>query len=507
MVNQQPITVSLVITVSNLELFCRNRKEIPYVFEIPTTLEALHTIIGTYALTGKDASLIVERIHTSNSIRLDKRNLEKMQNFYDVLIRRFMAVGDAIHLSGDGGQELNRYNQLNSLTRTLYLMSQDAPESSGAVWIRRLGVIQNAHAKRLRDSEFICEDSDKVTVWPSVGTVLLLRTLGHIFPVTDRRHEVVTPAMVLLGQFVAQTPVSSMYDLTIGLFCSALLIEYTREAKRIVPEALAFLSGIFRLFAGASGDSKVPSLKDNLLEETLRQSLYYHKIKDIPPLSLEKSDMEGKSMPLAILNSALKLAGQCITILHGSILDSEMELFDDLLNSLLSLKAMISKASPAKVLEDRVQKLSSDIVSMTSSCRGPLARRRAPARQEIAIKSLAPRLEDPLRYSMSKDKGKDATKAAHDRTRREYKREHKAVARELRIDAAFVEAERREEQSRREGLARAKRQKNFMWLEGEQAAMNQQVRQGGGLLSGGGMGAAREKAKSAKMGIKKGGKF
>ena len=37
--------------------------------------------------------------------------------------------------------------------------------------------------------------------------------------------------------------------------------------------------------------------------------------------------------------------------------------------------------------------------------------------------------------------------------------------------------------------------------------MNQQVRQGGGLLSGGGMGAAKAKAASAKLGIKRGGKF
>jgi nucleolar protein 14 len=37
--------------------------------------------------------------------------------------------------------------------------------------------------------------------------------------------------------------------------------------------------------------------------------------------------------------------------------------------------------------------------------------------------------------------------------------------------------------------------------------MNQQVRLGGDLIKGGGMGAAKAKVKSAKMGIKKGGKF
>jgi nucleolar protein 14 len=108
---------------------------------------------------------------------------------------------------------------------------------------------------------------------------------------------------------------------------------------------------------------------------------------------------------------------------------------------------------------------------------------------------------------MSKDKGKSATQAALDRTRREYKREHKAVSRELRLDAALVEQERLEEKIQRDNKARSKRHANFAWLESQQEAMNQQVRQGGALLSGGGMGLARAKAKSGKMGIKKGGKF
>jgi nucleolar protein 14 len=108
---------------------------------------------------------------------------------------------------------------------------------------------------------------------------------------------------------------------------------------------------------------------------------------------------------------------------------------------------------------------------------------------------------------MSKDKGKKAAQAAVDRTRREYKREHKAISRELRLDANFIETERRREQEKKDAKARAKRQKNFAWLEGEQASMNQQVRLGGGLLKGGGIGVARAKAASGKLGIKKGGKF
>jgi nucleolar protein 14 len=148
-----------------------DRTGIPYVFEVPTTLEALHDVIGTYASTGSDASLIIKRIHKANSVQLDKRNKEKMQNFYDVLLRRFIGVGDALHKAGDGGEELGRYEQLDSLCQVLYAMAQDSPESASAVWGRRIGIFQNAQAKRLRDAELIGMDDHEYTAWPSSGTL------------------------------------------------------------------------------------------------------------------------------------------------------------------------------------------------------------------------------------------------------------------------------------------------------------------------------------------------
>ena len=53
----------------------------PFVFEVPTTLDALHDMIGDCASTGHEVSVIIKRIHASNSVRLSKKNTEKMQNF------------------------------------------------------------------------------------------------------------------------------------------------------------------------------------------------------------------------------------------------------------------------------------------------------------------------------------------------------------------------------------------------------------------------------------------
>uniref|UniRef100_A0A6U9X837 Nucleolar protein 14 n=1 Tax=Pseudo-nitzschia australis TaxID=44445 RepID=A0A6U9X837_9STRA len=492
------------------------RKEIPFVFEAVTTLEGLHDLIGRYASTGKDASTIIKRIHASNSVRLDHRNGEKMQNFYDVLLRRFIAVGDAIFDSGDGGQELGRYNQLDSITKVMYEMAQDTPESAGAVWNRRIGILRNAHDKRLRDSDFVrgdeeMEDGGFWSAWPTTGVFLLMRALGHIFPVTDRRHHVVTPAILLLAQYTAQTPVLSTYDLTMGILCSGLLMEYSREAKRVVPEAISFMASVIRLFSpDDTGNIINPALQTAYTQpfcQSLRANVSKYEDASLPSLKIENDFIMNDESPetaVALLSLSMTLVEKYTEALSGCFsVAAETELLYEISSAVLSLRP---KSYPLD-LQKKISKTAALIAKVCPVERAPVQRRGRATISEMAIKTLAPRMEDPTRYSMSRDKGKKSAQAAIDRTRREYKREHKAIARELRMDGAFIESERRREKEKKDGKARAKRQKNFNWLEGEVAAMNEQVRQGGGLLTGGGTGLARAKAATGKMGIKKGGKF
>jgi len=497
-----------------------NREAIPFVFEVPTTLDGLHDLIAQYASTGADASLIIQRIHATNSVRLNHKNKEKIQNYYDVLLKRFVAVGDAIFTSGNGGPDLERYEQLNSLTQTLYAMSQDSPESAGAVWSRRLGIFQKALSKRLRDVEVTplgdaC--ADEFTAWPSTGMLLLMRALPHIFPSTDRRHAVVTPALLLLGQILAQTPIKSRYDLVMGLFTTGLMLEYTKGAKRLAPEATAFLAGALRLFSddveATVGDGPLPSLANiskcpqllQLRQDISKSDLDTNNVR----LSLEKDDIQSGTNPFAILTSTLKLTQQAFTIIGKSRDGSEREIFSEVLRSLLYItgkrKDCPLPSSVKSILAETARTAASTCAS--DDLRQPLQRRKSASVKDLAIKTLAPRMEDPTKYSMSKDKGKSQLQAEHDRHRREYKREHKAAMRELRLDSAFIESERRKAKTKTDDKAREKRHKNFAWLEAEQGLLNQQVRMGGGLLQGGGTGAARRAAKSGKIGIKKGGKM
>lgn len=499
--------------------FFTHRESMPFVFEVPTTIESLNDLIAEHASTGEDASLIIQRIHAANSVRLDHRNRERMQNFYDVLLRRFIAVGDAIFHGGNGGEDLGRYGQLDCIVKTLYAMSHDSPECAGAVWGRRLGIFQKAHSKRLRDVEVTplgdaCED--EFTAWPSTGTLLLLRALPHIFPPTDRRHAVVTPALILLGQILAQTPVRTRCDVVRGLFCSGLMQEYTKGAKRVAPEAMAFLAGVLRLYAddveSVADASPMPSLGSvtkcpQLM--SLRDDLGAAGSVEDVQFSLEKDEIQSDLNPAAILSSTLHFVQGALETIGKSDEGSEREIFNEVLKSLLLISVKRKGVPLPQAAKNRIAEVAraAALTCASDTPRLPLQRRKAASVKELAIKTLAPRMEDPSRYSMSKDKGKSAIQAEHDRHRREYKREKKAVIRELRLDGQYIESERRKAKGIADNKAREKRYKNHAWLEAEQATMNQQVRQGGGLLSGGGVGAARAKAKSGKLGIKKGGKF
>ena len=171
-----------------------------------------------------------------------------------------------------------------------------------------------------------------------------MRALIHIFPSTDKRHAVVTPGLLLLGQILAQTPIKTRYDVVMGLFCAGLMLEYTKAAKRLPPEAISYLAGVLRLFAddvdSALGDSPLPSLGNvSKCPQLIGMRNALSNLSDLDTtnirLSLEKDDIQSDTNPLAILTSTLHLTQQAFVIIGKSEEGSEREIFGEILKSLL----------------------------------------------------------------------------------------------------------------------------------------------------------------------------
>ncbi|GMH68325.1 hypothetical protein TrRE_jg8544, partial [Triparma retinervis] len=78
--------------------------DMPYTFSPPpTTTEALEDLIAEHCGDGKDVNELVKRIHESNSVLVNKERRTVMQNFFDVLVRRYVALGDRVVQAGGGG--------------------------------------------------------------------------------------------------------------------------------------------------------------------------------------------------------------------------------------------------------------------------------------------------------------------------------------------------------------------------------------------------------------------
>ena len=67
-------------------------------------------------------------------------------------------------------------------------------------------------------------------------------------PFHDQWYTVVTPTLFLIGQILVQTPIKTQYNVIMGLFCTGLMLEFTKDAKLIPLEATAVLASVFRVF-------------------------------------------------------------------------------------------------------------------------------------------------------------------------------------------------------------------------------------------------------------------
>ena len=216
----------------------------PFTFSPPpTTLDALDDLISSHCSGCKSVNTLISRIHTSNSVKAEPSMVTPMQNFYDVLVRRYANLGDMVETAGDGGKE-DWPGQMSHIVDTLYGMTQDHPQTAGSVYGRKMGHIMAAHKKRVGDSSmYVKKDGTLLpsspvdfTPWPSLGNVLLLRTVGEIFPTSDLVHGVVSPAMAIMGNMLTECRVCKPWDLAKGLMLAATMLEFVEEPKRLVPE-------------------------------------------------------------------------------------------------------------------------------------------------------------------------------------------------------------------------------------------------------------------------------
>lgn len=428
------------------ELMEAARKELPYTFEVPDSYEELQKVMA--GRSPEYQGVIVERMVKCTHPSLNKDNKEKLGHLFALLMQ---------HLHDAAAADENEnvcWSVLDRLVASLFDIAHWCPEKSAECIRQVLKEKQQEYQKKRK-------------CFPGVDTLIFLKLISLLFPTSDFRHPVVTPALVFMGQILSRCRVESRQDVAKGLLLVSLFLEYTALSKRFSPESINFLRNILYL------STNLPSTQKVVTGAKLPA------IRPIPPvkifpspcLSLHPTDRKKKSTrnnePSDRLHASDLIGIEpvddmfCVNSVYVSL-----RILSSMASQLTSLPAcrpifshitpllktlLEEKWLPSKVTQE-IQKLQELLQSINET---PLKYLVATPKRPKALRLYEPKIEQVYtdgkqRRPVSREK-QETQKLLH-----RVKREKKGALREIRKDRDFITKIRLKQQLKSDSERRAK---------------------------------------------------
>ncbi|XP_059235828.1 nucleolar protein 14 isoform X2 [Mustela nigripes] len=201
------------------------RNQLPYTFAAPESYEELKSLLS--GRTREEQLVVVERIQTCNHPSLAVGNKAKLEKLFGFLLEY---IGD---LATDDPPNLR---VIDKLVVQLYNLCQMFPDSAS-------DSIKFVLRDAMHEMEGAIEARGRAA-FPGLDVLMYLKIAGMLFPTSDLRHPVVTPALVCMSQLLTKCPVLSLQDVVKGLFVCCVFLDYVSLSRRFIPELVNFLLGI-----------------------------------------------------------------------------------------------------------------------------------------------------------------------------------------------------------------------------------------------------------------------
>ncbi|CAL2231961.1 unnamed protein product [Prunus armeniaca] len=398
------------------------QSDLPYLIEAPKSLEELSALVDN--LSNSDIVVIINRIRKSNAIKLAAENRKKMQVFYGVLLQYFAILAN---------QKPLNIELLNFLVKPLIEMSMETPYFAAICARQRILRARTEFCATVKNPENSC--------WPSSKTLFLLRLWSLIFSCSDFRHVVMTPATVLMCEYLARSPVVSGRDAAVGSFLCSMLLCITKQSRKFCPEAVMFL----RTLLMAAKDRKPATNQDSqfydLMElKALRPLLCIREcIDQIDPLNFltlmdlpeDDSFFSSNNFRASVLLTVIETLRGFVSIYEGFSYFPEFFLPISIL-----LVEVAEQDNMPQVLTDKFQDVAQLIKTKADEhhiLRQPLQMRK---QKPVAIKMLNPKFEENFVKGIDYDP--DRERAERRKLKKVLKQEAKGAIRELRKDNSFL---------------------------------------------------------------------
>jgi nucleolar protein 14 len=395
--------------------------DLPFVFDAPTThAEFARWVDGR---PPEELSLVITRICACHAIALAAENRRKMQTFFGVLV---------VHFERLTQQSPMPSALLDAMVPHLLALSREVPYYAATVARARLSKMQAGVAESQQRGVF---------EWPPARTLSLLRLFTLMFPASDFRHAVLTPAALLLGQYLAHCEVRSVRDAAVGVLAATLAQELASASKRFVPEVLAFTSSL--VHTNSRGSTGLPvhlasQMGDPCLAVDLpkgsKAAMHTLRIAEVLQAPAGDALFDREDIKLGVLHAALSVLAKAA--------DQAASLPSALVMLAPAHAAVERLRSKAKRLPPVTAALVTAIVTAheraSSAVHAPL---QLHARKAEPIKTFNPRFEEEG-YVKGRDYDVDRERAEARKLKKQLHREAKGAARELRKDNRFLADER-----------------------------------------------------------------
>ncbi|ORX39879.1 nucleolar protein 14 [Kockovaella imperatae] len=415
---------SLVATRTVKRKSKKRSSEVPFTFPCPATVEELEDIMD--ALDDSALATVVHRIRACHHPSLGEGNKGKLQTFFGVIIDYTLLLA---------AQTPPAFKSIESLMPHIIGLLKLNPVTAAHHLVAKLDLMHKNLVQGLAKG---AESSDAKT-WPGVPELVLLRVIGTVWSTSDFSHPVVAPAMLLMGQYLSQSRIRQISDVSSGLFLCTIIAQYESLSKRHVPEVCNFLSSSLQSLFPRKKSAAVPLA---VTRPSLRIS-EPSEIEVVPETDLARLLWDtGEGAKVAAAALTLRLVIAFAELNAGSL--AFIEAYDPISRQLASCKVSKLSESLQKLHRDTLASLTR-MLDFARSSRQPLSLQ---AHKPIPIASFAPKFEDD--FAPGRHYDPDVERNASKKVKALYKKERSGAIRELRKDNRFLAGEKAREQAEKD---------------------------------------------------------
>ncbi|RPA94818.1 Nop14-like protein [Choiromyces venosus 120613-1] len=399
--------------------------KLAFTFPCPQTHEEFQEIVKGIPI--EDLPTVVQRIRVLYHPKLDAENKHKLARFSEILLQHILLVANK-------SPSAPPFKPLETLIRHLHALAKSYPDTVSRAFREHLNTIHEE-----RSTEDL-----------RAGDLILFTAISTIFPTSDHFHQVVTPAMIVICQWLGQAFPNSLSRLGMGTYLVTMCVQYQRLSKRYVPEATHFILRALSLLAPAKQEKlpgsfpyEEPEVSLRIQKPSQKETVEVRKMNFADVFNAEdKNGADRRDIQLSLLTTLASLLESMADLWVGKtaftmIFEPALEVIEHLLHK--SNKSAIGSAHREKLLATK-SALESHLLHARKTLRPLTLHYHRP----LPIKTYIPKFEET--YSLDKRSyDPDADRVALSKLKAEHKREKKGALRELRKDSRFIAREKLKE--------------------------------------------------------------